>query len=371
MNKIKVLIVDDSAVMRKLLASLLKSDPAIEVVGTAGDAFIARDKIKLLNPDVLTLDIEMPKMDGITFLKNLMRLHPMPVVMVSSITQNGAAATMRALDLGAVDFFPKPRIKDGDSLEGCTVELTSKIKAAAMVPIHLLAKIAKNTDTTIKESNIPNIINQASNSPRKAANDKIIAIGSSTGGTEAVKEVLLNLPPTCPPIVIAQHIPPVFSLSFANRMDACSKLSVFEAVDDQIMYPGEAYIAPGDKHLEVIRKNAQYRCHLSDKDPVNRHKPSVDVLFDSVAKIAGEKAIGVILTGMGKDGAKGLKNMHDAGANTIVQDEQSSVVWGMPQAAIRLGGVDKIIPLNNIAGSLICYLSQSKNRQTGKVKKTS
>lgn len=367
MSKIKVLIVDDSVVMRKLLASLLDADPDIEVVGTAFDAFDARDKIKLLNPDVLTLDIEMPKMDGITFLKNLMRLRPMPVVMVSSITTKGASAAMRALDLGAVDFFPKPHLENGDSLESCAFELTNKVKAASMVPIHLLSKISKNIDVKIEKEKICEISDRPANSPHRAACDKIIAIGSSTGGTEAVKEVLVHLPPTSPPIVIAQHIPPIFSTSFAKRMDHCSRLTVFEAEEGQVMYPGEVFIAPGGKHLEIDRSGSRYRCRLSEADPVNRHRPSVDVLFESVASIAGNRATGVILTGMGKDGAKGLNHMHDRGATTIAQDEKSSVVWGMPQAAMRMGGVDKVLPLKNIAGTLISLQSKSGNTASAKV----
>jgi len=364
MNKIKVLVIDDSAVMRKLLSSLLDADPDIDVVGTACDAFVARDKIKLLNPDVLTLDIEMPRMDGITFLKNIMRLRPMPVVMVSSITTKGAWAAMQALDLGAVDFFPKPHLENGESLEGCAFELTNKVKAAAMVPIHLLAKISKNTDVRVEKKDFCKMSDRPANSPHKIACDKIIAIGSSTGGTEAVKEILIHLSPSCPPIVITQHIPPVFSASFAKRMDRCCRLTVFEAEEGQIMYPGEVFIAPGGKHLKIEKSGSRYRCHLTDEDPINRHKPSVDVLFDSVAEVAGKKATGVILTGMGKDGAKGLKKIHDTGAITIAQDEQSSVVWGMPKAAMRIGGVDKVLPLKNIAGTLISLQSKSGNMAT-------
>lgn len=367
MKKIKVLIVDDSAVMRKLLTSLLDADPDIEVVGTAGDAFVARDKIKLLNPDVLTLDIEMPKMDGITFLRNIMRLRPMPVVMVSSITTKGASAAMQALDLGAVDFFPKPHLENGDSLEGCAFELTNKVKGAAMVPIHLLAKISKTTDIKVEKESFCKVTNRPTNLPNKTPCDKIIAIGSSTGGTEAVKEILVHLPPTCPPVIITQHIPPVFSASFAKRMNNCCRLSVYEAEEGQIMYPGEAFIAPGGKHLKIEKSGSRYRCRLTDEDPVNRHRPSVDVLFESIAEIAGKKATGVILTGMGKDGAKGLKKMHDIGSVTIAQDEQSSVVWGMPKAAMRIGAVDKVLPLKNIAGTLISLQSKSGNVATANV----
>lgn len=358
MAKIKVLVVDDSSVMRKLLSSLLDSDPAIEVVGTAEDAFDAREKIKSLNPDVLTLDIEMPKMDGLTFLKNIMRLRPMPVVMVSSITQKGATAALQALDLGAVDFIPKPKMEAGESIEDKSFDLTSKVKAAAAVPIHLLAKISKNTDVKVEKTNCVPINKKPADGSQKST-DKLIAIGSSTGGTEAVKEVLLNLPTTSPPIVIAQHIPPVFSTSFASRLDRCCNLSVCEAENGQPLYEGHVYIAPGDKHLEIEKAGSGYRCRLTDAPPVNRHRPSVDVLFDSVAKVAGKKAIGIMLTGMGKDGAEGMKRMHDQGSPTIAQDEKSSVVWGMPQAAMRLGGVDKILPLKNIAGAIISLQNRS------------
>jgi two-component system chemotaxis response regulator CheB len=345
--KTKVLIVDDSALMRKLLTNLLSSDPEIEVVGTAMDAFAARDKIKLLKPDVITLDIEMPKMDGITFLSNLMRLHPMPVVMISTLTQQGAELTMRALDLGAVDFVSKPKVDLNHSLDDYAGEITHKVKTAARASVKQLVRNKQNPDV---QSSIPK--KKSGGDIGFEATDQVIAIGASTGGTEAIKEVLMKIKPNTPGIVITQHIPPVFSKSFADRMDQCCEISVCEASDGQQILPGHAYIAPGDKHMEVVRDGARYRCRLLDTAPVNRHKPSVDVLFDSVAENVGRNAVGVILTGMGKDGAVGLKRMREAGAQTIAQDEKTSVVWGMPQAAIDVGGADKVLPLQNIAANV-------------------
>lgn len=350
---IRVLVVDDSALMRKLMTELLNSDPEIEVVDTAMDAYAAREKIKKLNPDVLTLDVEMPKMDGVTFLSNLMRLRPMPVVMVSSLTTNGADLTMRALDIGAVDFVSKPKIDLEHSLEDCAEEITTKVKSAARTSVDLIRRVSADVDKKL-------------NTPAPSSNfkidyqttHKIIAIGASTGGTEAIKDVLVPLKPDCPGIVITQHIPPVFSRSFAERMDSCSSLKVSEAKDGQEILPGHAFIAPGDQHLEVVRDGARYRCRLHSGEPVNRHKPSVDVLFDSVAKNVGRNAIGVILTGMGKDGAAGLKRMSSAGAKTVAQDEQSCVVWGMPRAAVKEGGVDVELPLANIAGKIKELASQ-------------
>lgn len=352
MKKIRVLIVDDSALMRKLLTELLNSDPAIEVVGVAIDAYAAREKIKALNPDVLTLDVEMPRMDGVTFLDNLMRLHPMPVVMVSTLTTKGADLTMRALDLGAVDFVSKPKVDLAHSLEDYATEITDKVKAASTACIKSLTNTARNPDrAAIKAKPIGSNIGHSSGGDYRTT-DQVIAIGASTGGTEAIKEVLIRMRPDCPGIVVTQHIPPVFSRSFAERMDRVSPLSVCEANDGQLIMSGHAYIAPGDQHLEVIRDGAKYRCRLRDTDPVNRHKPAVDVLFDSVAKNVGKNAIGVVLTGMGKDGAMGLKRMKDAGARTVVQDEKTSVIWGMPGSAFEAGGADLVLPLDDIAAKI-------------------
>ncbi|NOX52553.1 MAG: chemotaxis response regulator protein-glutamate methylesterase [Gammaproteobacteria bacterium] len=343
MNKVRVLVIDDSALMRKLLTQLLDSDPIIEVVGTAMDAYVARDKIKSLKPDVITLDIEMPKMDGLSFLSNLMRLHPMPVVMVSTLTERGADTTLRALSLGAVDFVTKPKIDVTHSLEDCAEEICSKVKAAASASLQILPTPPR-VDTR-------GAIAKLAKSNGKLSRD-LIAIGASTGGTEAIKEVLVRLHPDSPGVVIAQHIPPVFSRSFAERMNKCSPLTVTEAHDGQQIFPGHAYVAPGDRHLEVVRKGAEYYCQLNNGERVNRHKPSVDVLFDSVADQVGDQAVGVILTGMGRDGAKGLRRMHNTGAPTIAQDQQTSVVWGMPGSAVDEGGADKQLPLNLIAANL-------------------
>lgn len=355
MKKIRVLVVDDSALMRKLLSTLLNADRQIEVVGTAMDAFVARDKIKALKPDVITLDMEMPKMDGIMFLSNLMRLRPMPVVVISTLTTKSADVTMRALDLGAVDFVTKPKTDLEHTLGDYSLEICGKVKAAASASIAALTNNSNTRDAKnhVAKSTRPGSVSELA----YQTTDKVVAIGASTGGTEAIKEVLLKMRPDCPGIAISQHIPPVFSRSFAERMNKVSPLIVCEANDGQLILPGHAYIAPGDRHLEVIRDGAKYRCRLNDGEPVNRHKPSVDVLFDSVAKNVGKNSVGVILTGMGKDGARGLKRMKDAGAATIAQDENSSVVWGMPGSAVKAGGVNRILPLDNIAGNVLSLMA--------------
>jgi len=347
-----VLVIDDSALMRKLLSELLSSDPDIEVVGTAMDAYVAREKIKKLKPDVLTLDVEMPKMDGLSFLSNLMRLHPMPVIMVSSLTEKGADVTMQALDLGALDFVSKPKIDLAHTLADCALEITNKVKAAATARIDALSSHTSTLDTLRKAQGDLASVKPVSVGGKFQTTDKIIAIGASTGGTEAIKEVLIRMRPDCPGIVITQHIPPLFSRSFAKRMNRCSQLLVCEAEDGQQIRPGHAYIAPGDRHLRVVRDGARYCCELDDGAEVNRHKPAVDVLLDSVAEYAADNAVGVILTGMGKDGAKGMRRLHETGATTIAQDEKSSVIWGMPSAAIKEGGIDAVLPLANIADRL-------------------
>ncbi len=346
MKKIRVLVIDDSALMRKLLTELLNSDPGIEVVGSAMDAYVAREKIKQLDPDVLTLDVEMPKMDGVTFLSNLMRLRPMPVVMVSSLTTRGADLTLRAMSLGAVDFVAKPKLDLAHALEDYAQEITSKVKSAARVSVDRLAHQASVVSASPGAA-MPGRAYPASVDYRTT--DQVIAIGASTGGTEAIKEVLIRMPPDCPGIAITQHIPPMFSRSFAERMNQISPLNVCEATDGQQILPGHAYVAPGDQHLEVWRDGAKYRCKLLNTEPVNRHKPSVDVLFNSVAKHVGKNAFGVILTGMGKDGAKGLRCMRDAGARTIAQDEETSVVWGMPGSAVSEQAAEVVLPLETIA----------------------
>jgi two-component system chemotaxis response regulator CheB len=342
---IKVLIIDDSALVRALLSKILGADPGLQVVGTAPDAFVAREKIKALNPDVLTLDIEMPRMDGLQFLRNLMRLRPMPVVMCSSLTERGADVTLMALEIGAIDFITKPKVDIARGLEAYAEELIGKIKVAAMARV----RAAPPRSTPAVQQAAP-----TSQEPlRFRTTDQIIAIGASTGGTEAIREVLSRLPADSPAVLVTQHIPRAFSAQFAARMNTCSALTVQQAQDGQLITPGHAYIAPGDMHLLAVRDGAHYRCRLSSDAPVNRHKPSVDVLFQSLAACVGANAIGVILTGMGADGAQGLKLMRERGAATIAQDEKSSVVWGMPGAAVALGGVEHILSIEDIAAQLM------------------
>src|SRR5580692_12859276 len=336
-KKIRVLVVDDSAVMRQLLTEILNSDPDIEVVGTAPDPFVAREKIKLLNPDVLTLDVEMPRMDGLAFLRNLMRLRPMPVVMCSSLTQKGAAVALDALSLGAVDFVAKPAVDVERGIREANQEIISKVKIAAHARVRPLPAVPTLVVPDRHDASV--VLPRRSAPTHFATTDRIIAIGASTGGTEAIKEVLSRLPADMPGIVIVQHIPQAFSGPFAARMNASSAINVCEASDRQPILAGHAYIAPGDRHLLVVRDGARYQCRLSDGDLVNRHRPSVDVLFRSVAQSAGRNSIGVMLTGMGRDGAEGMKEMREAGAATIAQDESTSVVWGMPGAAWQIGAV--------------------------------
>lgn len=347
---IKVLIVDDSALVRQLLTELLNQDPGIEVVGSAPDPLIARERIKQLNPDVLTLDVEMPRMDGLKFLENLMRLRPMPVVMVSSLTQKGAQTTFAALEMGAVDFVAKPTLGVSEGLEASADELIRKVKIAAQ------ARPQARQD-------MPAPAAVAKRPMGYETTDRLIAIGASTGGTEAVRAVLSQLSADSPGIVIAQHIPEAFSESFAERLNKSSALDVCQASDGDQIRPGHAYVAPGDDHLEVRRSGARWYCKLHKGPPVNRHRPSVDVLFDSVARSAGHNACGVILTGMGDDGARGMKHMQEAGAITIAQDEATSVVWGMPGAAVRMGGVDKQCPLQDVARHLDEFARQASSRK--------
>jgi two-component system chemotaxis response regulator CheB len=352
MAKIRVLTVDDSALMRQVLASLLSKDPGIEVIGSAPDPFIAREKIKALNPDVITLDVEMPKMDGLTFLEKLMRGRPMPVVMVSSLTEAGCQTTLRALELGAVDFIAKPKIDLREGMEEIALDLIEKIKAAAVSNVKRQAAGLMRESNSATSSPLPLMPESA----MLKTTDTIIAIGSSTGGTEAVKDVLLALPPNTPPIVITQHMPERFTKTWADRMNTLCRISVKEAEDGDSVLPGHALVAPGGYHMALVRSGARYSVRINQDPPVNRHRPSVDVLFDSVAQYAGANTIGVILTGMGGDGAKGMLAMKQAGAYTIAQDEASCVVFGMPKEAIKLGGVDKVLPLMEIPDAIAAYL---------------
>jgi two-component system chemotaxis response regulator CheB len=351
-RRIRVLIVDDSALVRSILTDMLSADPGIEVVGSASDAHIAREKIKQLNPDVLTLDVEMPKMDGLTFLKNLMRLHPMPVVMVSSLTERGADVTLDAMAIGAVDFLSKPKIDVAATLRDYSDELIDKIKTAANASVRALDAQRMATLVSRPKFTADAVIPKTAGSRQIRTTDRIIAIGASTGGTEAIKHVLMGMPADTPGIVIAQHIPKAFSTPFARRMNDCCQMTVYEAEDGQQILAGHVYIAPGDRHLIVVRDGARYVCKLDDGTPVNRHKPSVDVLFRSVAQNVGRSSIGVLLTGMGKDGARGLKEMLEAGSQTIAQDEASSVVWGMPGEAVHLGAAQHVVALDDVASRL-------------------
>ncbi|HVO48115.1 MAG TPA: chemotaxis response regulator protein-glutamate methylesterase [Steroidobacteraceae bacterium] len=351
-KRIRVLIVDDSALVRSLLTDILNSDPAIEVVGVASDAHVARERIKALNPDVLTLDVEMPKMDGITFLKNLMRLRPMPVVMVSSLTERGADVTLDALSIGAVDYLSKPKIDLAATLKDYSEELIEKIKSASRASVRALDPLRAANITVRPSLTADAVLPKAAGNKQLRTTDRIIAIGASTGGTEAIKEVLMRLPPDSPGVVITQHIPKAFSTPFAKRMNDCCQITVYEAEDGQQVLSGHAYIAPGDQHLMLVRDGARYVCRLDNGPPVNRHKPSVDVLFRSVAQNAGRNAIGVILTGMGKDGARGLKEMLDTGSRTIAQDEATSVVWGMPGEAVSMGAAQHVLPLESVAAKI-------------------
>lgn len=350
-NKVRVLIVDDSAAMRQLLTAILSADPMIEVVGAAQDPYYARDKIKALQPDVVTLDVEMPRMDGITFLEKLMRGHPMPVVMVSSLTQAGCDVTLHALELGAVDFFPKPTIDTLSGVAEGAAEIVAKVKAAAHARV-------RRRDASELAATRPTVSHGGVASAFRLTN-QVIALGASTGGTEALRSILMELPSATPGIVIVQHMPPGFTASFAERMDRCCSIRVKEAEDGDRVLPGHALLAPGNFHMAMRRKGAEYTVRVYQDERVNLHRPSVDVLFDSVAVHAGKNAVGAILTGMGDDGARGLLHMRDAGARTIAQDEASCVVFGMPREAIERGAAEFVMPLHRIAGELIKLASGS------------
>jgi two-component system chemotaxis response regulator CheB len=349
MNKIKVLIIDDSMLIRKMLTEILNSSVDIEVVGTAADPLIARDLIKQLNPDVLTLDIEMPNMDGITFLKNLMRLRPTPVVMISTLTEKGAGVTLEALTIGAVDFIAKPKADVANTLGSYAEEIISKVKMAAR------ANIRNTVSRPAKAAEVLKKVEALKRQPDTNHN-KIIALGASTGGTEAIKVVAKGLPADTPALVITQHLPAAFSESFVRHIDLVSEMTACIPKHGQTVEAGHIYLAPGDRHMEVFRESTRLSIKLLDTEPVNRHKPAVDVMFRSVAHCAGVNAIAVLLTGMGADGAAGMKEMHDMGAKTVVQDEQSSVVWGMPGAAFKLGCADYVLPLEEVAHKILLLL---------------
>lgn len=362
MNKIRVLIIDDSVLIRKILTEVLMSSPDIDVIGTAADPLIAREMIKQLNPDVLTLDIEMPHMDGITFLRNLMRLRPTPVVMISTLTEKGAEVTLEALALGAVDFIFKPKVDVVKTLNDYADEIIAKVKTAARANVRNIdyrPVKAREPEPAARAGN--DTISTAASAAKPArASNKIIALGASTGGTEAIKVVAKGLPADTPALFITQHLPAAFSESFIRHVDLVSAMSASIPRHGQIAEDGHIYLAPGDRHMLVIKEGGKYVIQLSDSQPVNRHKPAVDVLFHSVAQCAGNNAIAVLLTGMGADGATGMKEMHDAGSKTIVQDEQSSVVWGMPGAAFKLGCADYVMPLEEVATKILTLIKQGK-----------
>lgn len=346
MERIRVLVVDDSALIRNVVSEILSSDPAIEVVGTAVDPFDAREKIKTLQPDVLTLDVEMPRMDGITFLRNLMRLRPMPVIMLSTLTTQGADITLEALEIGAVDFVAKPRTDQTNGLERFQDLIIEKVKIAASSQAQM---------QRVKAQRLNRSTSQRLVASGNVAEKRLIAIGASTGGTEALKDVLAALPELMPAIVITQHIPPAFSDRFARRLDKACAVAVCEAQQGQRIEPGHVYIAPGDRHLKILRDQSGYRCELVDGPEVNRHKPAVDVMFDSLLAHNPSDVVAVLLTGMGSDGAQGMKRLREAGSVTIAQDEKSSLVWGMPGSAVRLGAAAVVTPLDQVADKLVRY----------------
>ena len=361
MKKIRVIVVDDSALVRSLLSEIISRQPDMECVGAANDPLIAREMIRELNPDVVTLDIEMPKMDGIEFLAKLMRLRPMPVVMISTLTERGAEITMRALELGAVDFVAKPRIGLADGINDLATQIVEKIRIAAGAHIRrasfqpaLAAGVVLNTPAV--RGNFPAL------GLGRISTEKLIFIGASTGGTEAIREVLVKMPADSPGIAITQHMPPGFTTSFAARLNTLCQVTVQEAVDGGRVLPGHAYIAPGGKQFWIDRSGANYICIVRDGDPVNRHRPSVEVLFRSAARIAGRNAFGVMLTGMGADGAAAMREMKDAGSYNYVQDEGSCIVFGMPREAILQGAADEVLPLTAIAPALLTRLAGSVDR---------
>ena len=341
---IKVLVVDDSALVRSLLSEIIRNAPGFSLVGAAPDAYVARDMVKQFSPDVVTLDIEMPRMDGLTFLEKLMVARPTPVVMISTLTEAGAEATLQALELGAVDFIPKPKLGIAEGIREYSELILEKLEAAARVKVKPLAKRTAR-ETVSSDQKIV--------STRLSGTEKIIAIGASTGGTEAIKDVLMQLPAAVPGIVMTQHMPAGFTQTFAERLNKLTKLYVSEAKGGERVLPGHAYLAPGGFHLRVQRSGADYVLKLSDAEPVHRHRPAVDVMMESVAAAAGKNVIGVLLTGMGKDGAKGMLDIRNNGGYTFAQDEQSCVVYGMPKEAVTVGGVDKVVVLSKMGEAIL------------------
>ncbi len=336
---IKVLVVDDSALIRNLLGEIINAADDMTLVGTAPDAYVAKQMVKQFTPDVITLDIEMPKVDGLRFLEVLMEARPTPVVMISTLTEHGAEATLRSLELGAVDFIPKPKLGVVQGIEEYRGLILAKIRTAARSNVR-----KQRTKIT------------TANSLSYSGTEKIIAIGASTGGTEAIKSVMEALPANAPATVITQHMPPGYTSTFAKRLDNCSKMKIVEAKGGERLLPGHGYLAPGDRHMTVVRSGADYRIEISDSERVSGHRPSVDVMFDSLVKSAGNNVVAALLTGMGKDGAQGLLNLHNAGAHTICQSEASCVVFGMPKVAIGMGAANQILDLELLPASIIKYL---------------
>lgn len=337
---VRVLIVDDSALIRQILTDILSAAPDITVVGTAPDPIVAREKIRTLNPDVLTLDIEMPRMDGLTFLSRLMALKPMPVLVISTLTQKGADTAIRAMELGAVDYVPKPILGIADGMAALAAEIVAKVRAAALARPRIRSG-----------GNAPPVKLVAD--PTLSTAGRVVAIGASTGGVEALQRMLTSLPATSPGIVITQHMPPGFTTAFARRLDGQCAVTVTEATDGRRILPGHVYIAPGARHLEVRRSGAHYECRVHDGPQVSGHRPSVDVLFRSVASNVGANALGIILTGMGRDGADGLLEMRRAGARTLGQNEASCVIYGMPKAAMQAGAVEVELPLERLSEHIV------------------
>jgi two-component system chemotaxis response regulator CheB len=362
MAKTRVVVVDDSALVRSILTEIINRQTDMECIGAASDPLVAREMIRTLNPDVITLDVEMPRMDGLDFLSRLMRLRPMPVVMVSTLTERGADVTIKALELGAIDFVAKPKIGVADGIRLLAQDITDKIRIAAKAHIHRAAPapVAGNHNAPP-----PKPVTMASIG--RLSTEKIIFIGASTGGTEATKDVLVNLPADCPAVVITQHMPPGFTRSYAARLDSLCRIAVKEAQDGERILPGHGYIAPGGFHLSVERSGANYIARVQDGDPVNRHKPSVEVLFNSAARVVGPNALGIMLTGMGADGAKAMKVMKDAGSYNLVQDEASCVVFGMPREAIAAGAADEVLPLSQIATRLVERLRSTAGMSLNRV----
>ena len=349
MKKIGVVVIDDSALIRSLLTEIINDEPDMVTLGAAPDPIVARELIRTVNPDVITLDVEMPKMDGLDFLDRLMRLRPMPVLMVSTLTERGSEVTLRALELGAVDFITKPRLDIARGMKEYAGQITEKIRIAAQARVRRRAAAPVGPKLTA-DAVLPTLSNHI------ASTEKLIIIGASTGGTEAIKDILVRMPADCPGVLVTQHMPEAFTRSFADRLNGLCRIAVKEAEDGERILPGHAYVAPGHSHLLLKRSGANYVTALSQGPPVNRHRPSVDVLFRSAANCAGRNALGVILTGMGKDGAAGMLEMKKTGAYTFAQDEATCVVFGMPKEAIAMGAVDETVALHDMARRVLAHL---------------